>query len=266
MADIASDPWDGRPSREGQFIHLLKTRFPQFEIRDLSPALDALRLIKSARELALIRKATLASSFAILEAMRSTEPGISEYELDAVAKYVFYRNGAQGDAYYSLVASGPNAIYPHYNAGKRVMKDGDFLLMDYAPDVGYYMSDVTRMWPVNGRFNAWQRELYTFYLDCYRAILRHIRPGRTPAEIRTAAAADMEQVFARASFSNRSMRRRPANSSAPTAAAAEPSDTGSEWPRTTSGTIPARSAPEWPSPSSPRSACRKRTSTSASKT
>ena len=201
VADATSDPWDGRPSREGQFIHLLRTRFPQFEIKNLTPALDSLRLIKSARELAVIRKATRASALALLESMRSTEPGISEYELDAVARYIFHRNGAQGDAYYSLIASGPNAIHPHYNAGKRVMKDGDFLLMDYAPDIGYYMSDVTRMWPVNGKFNSWQRELYTFYLDCYRAILNRIRPGATALEIKKESAADMDQIFKRTKFS-----------------------------------------------------------------
>ena len=201
MTDAASDPWDGRPSREGQFIHLIRTRFPQFEIRDLSPALDAMRLIKSPREMAMIRRATRASSAALLEAMRSTVPGISEYELDAVAKYVFYRNGAQGDAYYSLIASGPNAIFPHYNSGKRVMKDGDFLLMDYAPDVGYYMSDVTRMWPVNGRFNDWQRELYTFYVACYRSVLNRIRPGATAQAIQAEAVVEMDQILSRTKFS-----------------------------------------------------------------
>jgi Xaa-Pro aminopeptidase len=201
VADAASDPWDGSPAREGRFSASLRTRFPQFDVQDLSPALDKLRLIKSPREIALIGKATRLSSLALLEAMRSTVPGISEFELDAVAKYVYYRNGAQGDAYYSLVASGTNAWYPHYSSGKRVMRDGDFLLMDYAPDVGYYMSDVTRMWPVNGKFNAWQRELYGFYLECYQAILKHIRPGATAAVIKQEAHRDMERSLARARFS-----------------------------------------------------------------
>lgn len=201
IADAAADPWDGTPSREGRFIALLRERFPQFEIRNLSPALDKARLIKSPREMALIRKATQLSSEAILEAMRSTAPGLMESELDAVAKFVYYRNGAQGDAYYSLIASGPNAIMPHYNAGKRAMKDGELLLMDYAPDVGYYMSDVTRMWPVNGKFNAWQRELYGFYLAAYRAILKHIRAGATAGTIKSEAVADMDRILAETQFS-----------------------------------------------------------------
>jgi Xaa-Pro aminopeptidase len=201
IADIAADPWDGSTPREGRFIQLLRTRYPQLEVRDLTPALDQLRLIKSQREIALIKKATQLSSLALMEAMRSTEPGMMEYELDALAKYIYYRHGAQGDAYYSLIASGRNAWWPHYNAGKRKMLDGDFLLMDYAPDVGYYMSDVTRMWPVNGKFNNWQRELYTFYLDCYRAILKSIRPGVTAGAIMQEAAQEMERILARTRFS-----------------------------------------------------------------
>ncbi len=200
-ADIASDPWDGRESREGRFLGLLRERFPMFEIRDVTPILDEMRLIKSERELVLIRKASRLSGLALMEAMRSTEPGMRESELDALARFIFYREGAQGDAYYSLVASAQNAFFPHYNAGKRTMKDGDFVLMDYAPDVGYYMSDVTRMWPVNGTFSPWQRELYEFYLACYRAVLTRIRPGVTASEIGREAAAEMQQILARTTFS-----------------------------------------------------------------
>jgi Xaa-Pro aminopeptidase len=201
IADAAADPWDGHSSREGQFISSIRTRFPQFEIKNLTPTLDKLRLIKSPREIALLTKATRLSGLALMEAMRSTTPGITEFELDAMAKYIYYRNGAQGDAYYSLIASGTNAWYPHYNAGKRVMKDGEFLLMDYAPDVGYYMSDVTRMIPVNGKFNAWQRELYGFYLDCYKSILKNIKPGLTAQVIKQAAAREMQAILQRSKFS-----------------------------------------------------------------
>jgi Xaa-Pro aminopeptidase len=200
-ADMASDIWDARPSREGNFIGLMKSRFPQFEVKDLTPALDKLRLIKSECELALIRKATRLSCLAIQEAMRSTEPGLMEHELDGLAKFIYYRNGAQGEAYYSLIASGRNAWYPHYNAGKKKMVDGEFLLMDFAPDVGYYMSDITRMMPVNGKFNDWQRELYGFYLGCYKAILKAIRPGVTAQAIKQEAAAEMQKILAASKFS-----------------------------------------------------------------
>lgn len=201
VADRAADPFDGNASREGQFALMLRARFPQIEIKDLSPTLDTLRLIKSQREIALLRKATRLSGLALMEGMRSTVPGQTEYELDAMAKYIYYRNGAQGEAYYSLIASGSNAFYPHYNTGKRKMKDGDFLLMDFAPDVGYYMADVTRMWPVNGKFNQWQRELYGFYLGCYQAILKSIRPGVTAQVIKQEAVREMERLLAATKFS-----------------------------------------------------------------
>jgi Xaa-Pro aminopeptidase len=201
IADKAADPFDGTPSREGQFVNLLRSRYPQFEIKDLSPALDKLRLIKSPCEITLLRKATRLSALALLEAMRSTEPGLMEHELDGLAKFIYYRNGAQGEAYYSLIASGHNAFFPHYNAGKKRMEDGEMLLMDFAPDYGYYMSDVTRMWPVNGKFNDWQRELYGFYVGCYQAILKNIRPGVTAQVIKQDAARQMQQLLASTKFS-----------------------------------------------------------------
>ena len=200
-ADVASDPWDGGTSRESRFLHLVQARFPQFVIRDLSPILDELRLVKSEREIALIRKATRLSGLALIEGMRSAKPGVYEYELDAMAKYLYYRNGAQGEAYYSLIASGPNALFGHYNAGKRKMEAGDWLLFDFAPDVGYYMADVTRMIPIGGTFTSTQRELYSFYLSCYKAILKAIKPGKTPQSIKQEALKEMRRVLAASKFS-----------------------------------------------------------------
>lgn len=200
-ADAMADPWDQRQSHETRFIELIKSRFPRFEIKNLNPILDKMRLIKSPAEIVLIKKATRLSSLALMEAMRSTEPGIKEYELDGMAKYIYYRNGSQGDAYYSLIASAENAYYPHYHEGKRTLKDGDFLLMDYAPDYGYYMSDVTRMMPTNGKFNTWQKELYGFYLICYKAILKNIKPGLTPQAIKKQAVIEMEQALRTSKFS-----------------------------------------------------------------
>lgn len=202
IADTSADPFDGRPSREGAFVAKIHERFPVLEVKDLSPILDSLRLIKSERELAMIRKATHLAGLGILEGMKSVKPGQYERELDGVAKFIYWRNGAQGDAYFSLIASGPNAIWPHYNAGKRKMLDGDFLLMDYAPDYGYYQSDVTRMFPVNGKFSPWQKELYGFYLACYREILKAIAPGKTSGQVIQEAGAGMDKVLASAKFTS----------------------------------------------------------------
>jgi Xaa-Pro aminopeptidase len=200
LGDILADPWDGHLARESHFIQLLRTRLPELEVRDLSPALDRMRLIKSRHEIELIRRATQLSGMALIEGMRSTRPGMMEYEIEAIARFVFTRHGAQGEAYHSLVASGPNAWFPHYHASKRRMEDGELLLVDVAPDYGYYVSDVTRMWPVNGRFSREQKELYNFYLACYRAILGEIRPGLTAAAIMQSAAGKMETILSAARF------------------------------------------------------------------
>jgi Xaa-Pro aminopeptidase len=200
-ADAMADPFDQGLPRENRFMQLIKNRFAGLELKNLSPVLDKMRLIKSPAEIVLIKKTTRLSSLALMEAMRSTEPGIKEYELDGMAKYIYYRNGAQGDAYYSLIASGENGLIGHYHEGKKTMKEGELLLMDYAPDYGYYMSDVTRMIPVSGKFTDSQKELYNFYIGCYKALLKNIKPGQTAQAIIIKAVAEMEQVLQNSHFS-----------------------------------------------------------------
>lgn len=197
---IASDPWDGQPSRESHFIGLIRERFPQFEIRDLSPILDEMRLVKSKAEIKLIREATRIAGLAIIEAMRSTEPGVYEYELDAAAKYMFYLNGARGEGYASIIGGGANAFMGHYFRKTDRLMDGDLLLMDFAPDYRYYTSDVTRMWPVNGRYSEGQRQLCEFILAYRDALFRQVRPGVTSDEVLDGAAAEMEKYLAGKTF------------------------------------------------------------------
>lgn len=200
-ADAAADPWDGRIGRENQLRELLKTRAPALEQRDLSPILNGMRAIKSPAELAVINRATKIGGEAIIEAMRSTAPGLTEQELDAVAQFIFIRHGAQGEAYRAIVASGPVAMNAHHRAGPKVMADGELVLMDYCPDVGYYRCDVTRQWPVNGKFSPVQRELYGFYLGVYEAVLYSIKPNITAQDVLKAALPKMETVLAQTKFS-----------------------------------------------------------------
>ncbi len=200
QARVSSNPWDGSPSREARFRELLNLRVPQFEIRDLSPILDSLRNIKSKKEIDVIRRATEIAGLAIIEAMRSTEPGVFEYQLDAAAKYMFYLHGSRGDGYASIIGGGSNAYLGHYFRKTDKLKDGDLVLMDYAPDYHYYTSDVTRMWAVNGKFNAEQRELYNFILAYRDALFRYIRPGVTSDYVLDSAAKDMEKYLVGKTF------------------------------------------------------------------
>lgn len=200
--DRINDPWDGEASREARFAGHIHERFPTIPIRDLTPVLDQMRLIKSPQEIAVIRRSSELASLALMEAMRSTKPGQYEYELGALVRFIHNLNGAQGEAYYPLVADGTNAYAPHYHAAISSLKDGDMLLLDAAPDYHYYMSDVTRMWPVSGKFSQQQRELYSFYLGCYRAIIAHIRPNVSPHTVGQEAARDMAALLQKTKFSN----------------------------------------------------------------
>lgn len=202
QARVSSDPWDGLASREARFRGLLNARMPQFEIRDLSPILDGMRTIKSKREIEVIRRATRIAGLAIIEAMRSTEPGVPEYRLDAAAKYIFHLNGSRGDGYASIIGGGSNAYLGHYFRKSDPLQDGDMVLMDYAPDYRYYTSDVTRMWPVNGRHTDAQRAL-SDYIRAYRdALLKYIRPGVTSDFVLDSAARDMRRYLAGVTFQN----------------------------------------------------------------
>lgn len=191
----ASDPWDGAASREADFIQKLESRFPQFEIKNLSPILDGLRLIKSQREIEIIREATQIAGLAIIEAMKATRPGVYEYQLGAAGKYVFSLHGAMGDSYPAIIGGGTNAYMGHYFHKTDKLVDGDLVLMDYAPDYKYYSSDVTRIWPVNGKFTDEQRALYDFIVEYRDALFRYIKPGVTSNEVLDQAAADMRKYM-----------------------------------------------------------------------
>lgn len=192
----AADPWDGRPSREAAFVAKLRAHLAHVDIRDFDPILDALRLRKSPREIALIREATRIAGLAILEVMRSAAPGMYEYELAAIGDYFFRKHNAQGPAYFALVASGPHLVYPHYHAAQRRLATDDLVLYDYAPDFHYYTADVTRMFPASGRFSPAQRELYTVYLRLYQALMESIRPYVAPQAVRREAVRKMRERLA----------------------------------------------------------------------
>jgi Xaa-Pro aminopeptidase len=160
-----------------------------------------MRELKSPAEIAVINRATKIGGEAIIEAMRSTVPGLTEQELDAVGQFIFIRHGAQGEAYRAIVASGSVATNPHHRAGPKVMVDGELVLMDYCPDLGYYRCDITRQWPVNGKFTPVQRELYGFYLGVYEAVLYSIKPNITAQDVLKAALPKMEKILAATKFS-----------------------------------------------------------------
>jgi Xaa-Pro aminopeptidase len=202
-----NDPWDGRSSREEAFLAKLKAAAPKSEIKDLDPILDAMRSIKSPREIAILREATRITGLGIIEAMRDAKPGMYEYELQADAEFVFKKYGAYGPAYFALIATGENTYYSHYHKDTAKLRDGDLVQFDYAPDYKNYSSDVTRVFPANGKFTARQREFYTIYLRLYQALMTSIQVHATAQDVIKAAVVKMDRIMTEYPFTDAHIRK-----------------------------------------------------------
>ena len=200
-ANNAKDPWDGRDSREATFIAKLKVAAGS-EPKDLDPIINPLRAVKSPREVAVIREATRIAGEGIMAAMREARVDLHEYELQAPAEYIFKKNGALGASYFALIATGQNTYYTHYNRNTSVLADGDLVQFDYAPDFKYYQSDVTRVFPANGKFTRRQREMYEIYLKLYQSVLASIQVHKTPADCVKDALVKMDAIMASYKFSD----------------------------------------------------------------
>jgi Xaa-Pro aminopeptidase len=203
---MINDPFDGRVGRNVQVASRLQQYFPLLELRDLSPLIDELRLIKSPSELVLMRRAGELTALGALAAMRATRPGMMEYQLRANMLHTYIDGGAIGEAYSPIIPGTANAGDAHYHANNCELTDGDIVLVDCAPDYRYYTSDIGRMWPVNGVFSPAQRALYGYVLAYHKAVLAAIRPGRMRSDVHCEAAAVMSPVFERWDFASADQR------------------------------------------------------------
>src|SRR5437899_12270919 len=186
---LGNATFDGRVTRLVAELRGARTRgFPSpVRIEDPGPLLHDLRLRKSEAELARLRRACAISRDAHAEAMRAARPGMHEYEVQAVLEYVFRVNGSARNAYPSIVASGPNACVLHYVETTRRMQDGDLLLIDAGCEYGYMAADITRTFPVNGRFSAPQRAIYDIVLRAQLAGIAAAKPGQRYEVVHDAA-------------------------------------------------------------------------------
>ncbi|WP_018149697.1 Xaa-Pro aminopeptidase [Leeia oryzae] len=146
-------------------------------IIDLLPEIAALRLLKDEAEVARLQRASDISASAHLRAMRFTRPGLFEYQVEAEILHEFVSNGARSPAYTSIVAGGANACVLHYITNQDVLKDGELLLIDAGCEYQGYAGDITRTFPVNGKFNPIQKDLYELVLASQYAALDKTKPG-----------------------------------------------------------------------------------------
>ena len=156
-------------------------------LEDPGPILHEMRLRRSPAELMRQRRACEISRDAHAEAMRYARPGLYEYQVQAALEFVFRSHGSPRNAYPSIVASGPNACILHYGENTRRMQDGELLLIDAGCEWGYHAADITRTFPVNGRFTAAQRTVYEVVLRAQLAGLEAARPGNRYEAVHEAA-------------------------------------------------------------------------------
>ena len=156
-------------------------------IADPGIVVHEMRSFKSPEEVETLRRAAAITRLGHVAAMRATRPGLHEYEIEALLEYEYRRGGAQDVAYESIVAGGDNATILHYNTNRNVLAPGTLLLVDSGCELDLYASDVTRTWPVSGRFSPEQRAIYDIVLAAHQAACDRVRPGEPRSAFHDAA-------------------------------------------------------------------------------
>jgi Xaa-Pro aminopeptidase len=175
VADIAEG--GDTLNKDDEFVRKLKEKYAGLQVAGANTHVQQMRAVKSPAELEHLRKAIAISADAHREAMRAVEPGMNEFEIQALVEYTFRRNGADRPGYASIVGSGENSTTLHYNRDDRFMKAGDMMVMDVGALYRGYSADLTRSFPVSGTFTAEQRAIYQVVRDAQAAAERNARPG-----------------------------------------------------------------------------------------
>ncbi len=175
-------------------VHTLRENFdrvrgvvPGAAVEDVTPAIAELRQVKSPTEIALLDKAVQITMKGLHTAARTVSPDVWEYEVEAALEFEFRRNGAERPGYPSIVGSGPLSTVLHYDKNARRMEAGDVVVIDVGAEYSGYVADITRTFPVSGKFSPRQREIYQIVLDAQKAAIAEVRPGATFAKIHAAA-------------------------------------------------------------------------------
>ncbi|MET0165704.1 MAG: Xaa-Pro peptidase family protein [Vicinamibacterales bacterium] len=194
-----SNPFAQHPTEDALRVTALRERFPFYAAEDVTPHLDRLRLIKTPREIEILRYNGRISAEAVRRAIQITAPGLFEYELEAEATHWMVKHGLQSAAYPAIVASGPMGNRWHYEDSGRRLNAGELVVMDYGGSLDYLTIDITRTWPVSGQFTDMQLKAYQTTLDAQKAIIAAIRPGVTRQVVRSLA----EDIFRKQGFDPR---------------------------------------------------------------
>lgn len=197
MARRMANPFASYPSEDAWRAGTIRDRFPYYEMKDISPFIDRLRMIKRPREIEALRRNGWVSAEAHRRAIEVTRVGGWEYEIEAEATFTMLRYGAEGAGYPAIVGSGPNGNVWHYQDSNRQLEEGDLIVMDYGASMAYQTMDITRTWPVSGRFSELQERAYRCVLEAEKAIIAAMQPGVSREETMAVG----EAVFEKWGFS-----------------------------------------------------------------
>jgi Xaa-Pro aminopeptidase len=157
---------------------------PPQTIIDPATIVHEMRVLKSADEIEIMQKAADIAAEAHCEAMKAAKPGMQEYQIEALIEQIFRSHGASGPAYTSIVGAGPNATVLHYINNDGQLRDGELLLVDAGAEYKGYASDITRTFPINGRYTKAQRDIYDLVLKAQMVCVEMVRPGVTHDQLK----------------------------------------------------------------------------------
>ncbi len=177
--------------RDREIVVKLRERFPQAQLKDLTPLIDGMRNIKTPQEIEIMRRNGKISAEGNRRAIARAKPGMYEYEIEAEAYNWYYKNGAQGVAYPAIVGSGPNVNTWHYFQNRRKIEPNDLIVFDYAADLDHLTMDITRTFNISGKFTPEQAKWYAVDLEAQKAIINMLHPGNTYEQ----AAAEGKKVY-----------------------------------------------------------------------
>ena len=180
---MTENEWDGRLTRELQFVNKLHEKFPGAIVKDCSNIVSDMRKIKSKAEIDIMREAGKIGVKAHLAFMKAVAVNVKEKNLASLFQYVCKKEDAQEIAYTTIIMSAENMPYGHYNRYNRTFKEGDFIILDAGPSYKYYVVDISTSMPANGKFTPKQKELYELANGIREVCIKNFKPGLTLGEV-----------------------------------------------------------------------------------
>lgn len=175
--DLEKTGWDSIPTRAEIFAKTLREKYPQLKVRNIYEDICSLRLIKTEEEIAEIKKAIEITDKGIKSLMKNAKPGMMEYEIEAHFDFTLKCAGVTDYAFHTIAASGANATVLHYSQNNTKTKDGELILFDLGAQWNYYNADISRTFPLNGKFTERQKQIYNIVLKAMKDTMDEVKPG-----------------------------------------------------------------------------------------